>query len=65
MVMCIPGGDLDYKGTTGERPKKTFIGKLMSGYLEALMKLAADDMAVFKAIQEVSTQDCFLTMTNR
>ena len=53
MVMCIPGGDLDYEGTTGERPKKLLVEKLMSGYLEALIKLAADDITVFKAIQEV------------
>ncbi|KAK9909265.1 hypothetical protein WJX75_009736 [Coccomyxa subellipsoidea] len=47
------GGDLDYEGTTGERPKKLLVEKLMSGYLEALIKLAADDITVFKAIQEV------------
>ena len=45
---------MDYEGTTGERPKKALVEKLMSGYLEALMKLAASDMAAFKAVQEVS-----------
>ncbi|BDA41320.1 Putative epoxidase LasC [Coccomyxa sp. Obi] len=47
------GEDLNFEGTTGERPKKGLTEKLMGSYLDALLDLAATDMAVFKSVQEV------------
>ncbi|CAL8461959.1 g1490 [Coccomyxa elongata] len=47
------GEDLNFEGTTGERPKKGLAEKLMGGYLDALLDVAANDMAVFKSVQEV------------
>ncbi len=49
----MPGGDLGYEATTGERPKKGPMEKLMGSYLEDLMKLSIRDLAVFKSVQEV------------
>ncbi|EIE25061.1 hypothetical protein COCSUDRAFT_61305 [Coccomyxa subellipsoidea C-169] len=45
--------DFPFSATTGERPKKGPMEKLMGSYLEDLMKLSIRDLAVFKSVQEV------------
>ncbi|BDA41321.1 Putative epoxidase LasC [Coccomyxa sp. Obi] len=47
------GEDFNFEGTTGERPKKGPIQQLMASYMEALLDLAAVDMAVYKPLQQV------------
>lgn len=44
---------MKYEATTGIRPKKGLAERLLGSYVDDLQKLSCNDMAAFRAVQQV------------